>query len=406
MRILLSAYACEPNKGSEPGVGWNWTQALVRQGHTVHLITRSNNRGPIEAGLSREELRPQVTYYDLPGWCRSWKHWAGGIYLYYFLWQIGAYRRAVALHSELKFDRVQHITFALFRQPSFMGRLGIPFVFGPVGGGEEMPHIFRKALPLSGKLREIFRDIANKLTSYDPLMLSTFSRASLIACTTSDTLKKIPIRFHKKCIVLPTIGIDESSIAAASLAPDREPRFLFVGRLIYWKGLHLALRALAQVRLSVPRASLKVVGDGDDASWLKKIASDNGVADAVEWVPSMPHDDILEEYTSNVAFVFPSLHDSGGMVVLEALASGLPVICLNLGGPGVLVTPSCGILVDAHQKDEEMVVADLAQAMMLLATDVEARTSLSANTVSRACELTWDRAARIVHSSPCLERQP
>lgn len=381
-------------------------QALLKQGHTVHLITRSNNRTSVEAALSRQQTTPAVTYYDLPRWCQRWKHWPGGIYLYYLLWQIGAYRSAAALHAKERFDRVQHVTFASFRQPSFMGRLGIPFVFGPVGGGEEMPRIFRKGLPFTGRLLELSREMGNRLASIDPLMLSTFSRASLIACTTSDTLKRIPARFHNKCIVVPTIGIDESNIAAASLNPDREPRFLFVGRLIYWKGLHLALRALAEVRVSVPRASLKVIGDGDDALWLKQIAFDQGVADAVEWIPSVPHEDMLREYTSNVAFVFPSLHDSGGMVVLEALASGLPVICLNLGGPGAIVTPACGILVDAHQRDEEMVVSSLAKAIILLATDVETRTRLAASTVSRARELTWDRAAQIVHSSTCLDAHP
>lgn len=406
MKILLSAYACEPNKGSEPGVGWNWTQALLKQGHAVHLLTRSNNRASVEAALSLQQVKPTTAYYDLPRWCQRWKHWPGGIYLYYLLWQIGAYRRAAMLHATEKFERVHHITFASFRQPSFMGRLGIPFIFGPVGGGEEMPRIFRKGIPLTGRLLEALRNIGNRLTFIDPLMLSTFSSASLVACTTSDTLKRIPARFHRKCIVLPTIGIEEAEIAAPSSNTVSEPRFLFVGRLIYWKGVHLALRALAQVRRSVPLASLRVIGDGRDAEWLKNIASDCGVADAVEWLPSMPHDEILREYASNTSFLFPSLHDSGGMVVLEALARGLPVICLNLGGPGAIVTPSCGILIDAHQQGEAEVVASLAQAMIRLATDAATRNNLSANAISRARELTWERAAQAIHSSACLDRAP
>src|SRR5579863_8818497 len=139
VKLLVSAYACEPGKGSEPGVGWNWVQALVRRGYHVQVITRSNNREAIENDSTwrREELA--FHYYDLPGWMRRWKRWPGGIYLYYLLWQIGALRVARRLHAAERFDRVHHVTFASYRQPSFMGRLGIPFIFGPVGGGETTP---------------------------------------------------------------------------------------------------------------------------------------------------------------------------------------------------------------------------------------------------------------------------
>jgi glycosyltransferase involved in cell wall biosynthesis len=402
MKILLSAYACEPNKGSEPGVGWNWARALVHRGDVVHVITRSNNRPSIEAALASEKLPLAIIYYDLPAWARRWKRWPGGIYLYYLLWQVGAYRLAKRLHSTEAFDRVQHSTFASFRQPSFMGGLGIPFVFGPVGGGEPMPRGFRRGIPFAARVIETFRDLGSALTSYDPMMLYTFSRATVIACTTSDTLAKIPRRFQSKCIVLPAIGINESEIGAASGHSIQEPQFLFIGRLLYWKGVHLALRALAQVRISVPKASMKIIGEGGDRSWLKAIAEQAGVKDSIEWLSAVPHEEILQEYRDNVAFVFPSLHDSGGMVVLEALAAGLPVICLNLGGPGAIVTPSCGIRVEARHNDEASVVRSLANAMTLLATDAELRARLSANTVARARELTWLRAAQTLHSSVLL----
>lgn len=405
MKILLSAYACEPNKGSEPAVGWNWARALVKRGYRVHLITRGNNRPSIEAAMRSEELPLAITYHDLSGWSQVWKHWPGGIYLYYLFWQIGAYRLAKKLHAVQSFDRVQHSTFASFRQPSFMGGLGIPFVFGPVGGGEPMPRGFRRGIPLSGRVIETFRDLANTLTSYDPMMLYTFSKAALIACTTRDTLAKIPRRFHSKCIVLPAIGIDEGEITAASGPPRQPPRFLFIGRLLYWKGLHLALRALAQVRLSVPHATMKIIGTGRDHSWLKEIAEEVGVADSIEWLSTIPHQKILQEYRDNVAFVFPSLHDSGGMVVLEALAAGLPVVCLNLGGPGEIVTASCGIRVEAQRQDETSVVKSLANAMTAVATDAELRANLAANTVIRAQELTWDRAAQTLHSSTFLGKE-
>ncbi len=399
MKLLLSAYACEPDKGSEPGVGWNWALALLRRGYEVHVMTRSNNRPGIESALRAQNLNLNVAYYDLPAWARVWKHWPGGIYLYYLLWQIGVYRLAKRLHSTENFDCVHHVTFASFRQPSFMGRLGIPFLFGPVGGGETMPAQFRSRISWSARVAEAVRNLGNALIVFDPFMWFTFTRAHTIACTTGETLARIPRRFRAKCIVQPTIGINQWEIVGAGQAPVLRPQFLFIGRLLYWKGLHLVLRALAQVRQSVPHARLKIIGDGKDRAWLKSVAQKAGVADLVEWISAKPQNEISQEYRDCLAFVFPSLHDSGGMVVLEALAASVPVLCLDLGGPGAIVTPSCGIVVKSGQASEASVVESLAKAMTLLATDAGLRARLSADAVARAQHMTWDAAAQALYSS-------
>jgi glycosyltransferase involved in cell wall biosynthesis len=399
MKLLLSAYACEPNKGSEPGVGWNWALALLRQGYEVHVMTRSNNRAGIESALRAQNLDLNVAYYDLPGWARAWKHLPGGIYFYYLLWQVGVYRLAKRLHSAEKFDCVHHVTFASFRQPSFMGKLGIPFLFGPVGGGETMPAQFRSGISWPARVAEAVRDLGNSLLVCDPFMRFTFSSAHTIACTTGETLARIPRPFRLKCIVQPTIGINQWEIASAGQAPILRPHFLFIGRLLYWKGLHLVLRALAGVRQSVPHVQLKIIGDGSDRAWLSSIAQKAGVADLVEWIQAKPQDEIRHEYRNSLAFVFPSLHDSGGMVVLEALAAGLPVLCLDLGGPGTIVTPACGILVKSGEASEASVIESLAKAMTLLATDASYRARLSAGAVARAQDMTWDAAAQALYSS-------
>jgi glycosyltransferase involved in cell wall biosynthesis len=144
---------------------------------------------------------------------------------------------------------------------------------------------------------------------------------------------------------------------------------------------------------------LKVIGSGKDRVWLQRRARSAGVMDLVEWVSSTPHGEMAQEYQRSVALVFPSLHDSGGMVVLEALASGLPVICLDLGGPGAIVTPSCAVAVRAQGEEESAVIHELAESMVELAKDHRLRAELSARGPERARELTWDRAAEAVYSA-------
>ena len=160
LRILLSAYACEPGKGSEPGVGWNWVCQIAKF-HEVWLFTRENNRKSIEAALVSNPL-PTVhfVYADLPRWVRFWKKGRRGIYVYYYLWQVAAYFTAKKLHQQVRFDVVHHITFVKYTMPSFMALLPVPFVWGPVGGGETTPSGFWWSFSLRGKLFEIFRTLA------------------------------------------------------------------------------------------------------------------------------------------------------------------------------------------------------------------------------------------------------
>lgn len=370
-------------------MGWHWAIEIARLGHEVHILTRANNVAAVESALAlHDRLRLFVHGYDLPRSLRWWKKGQRGVRLYYVFWQWGAYRRARALHRAVAFDLVHHITFAVYRHPSFMGRLGIPFVFGPVGGGEDTPPALRASLPLRGRIVETLRTAANHLASVDPLLLATLRRASLILFKTTETLAQIPRRFHAKCIAVQDVAIDESELAPAP-AVGAGAHFLFAGRLLYWKGVHLALRALALARTRLPGARLTIVGKGADRAWLERLAHTLAVQDALDWRGWIPREEVLQIYASHTAFVFPSLHDSGGTVVMEAMAQGLPVICLDLGGPGAILPADCGVKIAARGRTEDEVVADLAAAMVSLASDSTLQRQLAQNALEAARRLTW-----------------
>ena len=262
-----------------------------------------------------------------------------------------------------------------------------------------MPQALLEGIPFSGRVAEVIRNIGNALVRVDPLMRLTFSRAHIIACATEETRAKIPKRFRDKCVVQRAIGINEAEIETAGDKSLARPQFLYVGRLLFWKGLHLVFRALKHVRLSIPDVRFRIIGQGKDGALLKRIAQNERVQDLIQWIPAKPHDEIWKEYRESLAFVFPSLHDSGGMVVIEALAAGLPVISLDLGGPGSIVTSLCGVVVETHNVSEESVVSKLADSMISLASDTKLRNGLSDNAIIRARELTWDSAASALYES-------
>jgi glycosyltransferase involved in cell wall biosynthesis len=333
--------------------------------------------------------RLRFAYVDLPPWAAFWKRGRRGIHLYYLLWQWRAARAARALHRERPFDRVHHVTFVSVRQPCFLGGLGAPFVFGPVSGGESIPWRLRGGRGLGAFMAELARDAANLLVRVDPLMASTFHAAERIVVTSASTRALVPARFRAKTGLSLAIGIDAEDWArvAPPRAPDGTLRLLFVGRLVGFKALDLALEALA--RAADPALRLTVVGDGPIGARWRARAAALGLDTIMTWQPWRPRADLPALYAVHDALLFPSLRDSGGLVVLEALASGLPVVALDLGGPGLVLDETCGIRVAAQGRGRAAVVADLAGAVVRLANDPGLLRRLALAAPARARAFSW-----------------
>jgi glycosyltransferase involved in cell wall biosynthesis len=409
MKILLSAYACEPNKGSEPGVGWNWALALVRRGHDVWVITRKNNQSSIEQELARLS-EPYVTqlhfiYYDLPSWATWWKKGRRGVHLYYLMWQWGAYQLAKKEHHAQVFDLVHHVTFVSVRQPSFMGNLGIPFIFGPVAGGENAPWRLRKGFGWKGWQKDFARDLANLLVRFDPLMWRTFSQAERIYVTSAQTLSLIPQKYKKKSLVQLAIAVDSAfeanqilPVTLKSKSSTDSFRILYIGHFLYLKGMHLGLAAYAKLLDKVPNAQLTMVGHGPEEKKWRELANNLGInQDKIEWKPWVPQKELAALYLSHDVFLFPSLRDSGGMVVLEAMSFGLPVICLKLGGPGVMVDNTCGRAVDVNSVGQQAVTARLTDVLVEFASRPELMQQLRDGAKAKASASSWDATVERVY---------
>jgi hypothetical protein len=175
MKLLVCAYDCNP--AAEYSAGWNWVQAFLRVGYQVHVITDGRHRREVlECG---SVLRGEVVVHhcEVPAWARCWTETAVGAYLYNLLWQWVAYDFARELHALERFDRVHHVSTGSRHQPSFMGGLGIPFVYGPVSTGEAPPAALMRGVSLRNRVAQTWRSAAGALMKLDPFMRATFARA-------------------------------------------------------------------------------------------------------------------------------------------------------------------------------------------------------------------------------------
>jgi glycosyltransferase involved in cell wall biosynthesis len=375
LKILLSAFACEPNRGSEMGVGWNWALSLAQAGHQVVALTCSESRPAIEA-ITKEappDLHLRFEYFDVPKPLR-WKA-RGPLHLHVALWQWLAAGFAKRLHQREQFDCVHHVTYAGLRAPSFMGTLGIPFILGPVGGGERAPWKLRRGYSLNGLIYDAARDAANLVIQFTPFMSDTFASAERIYVTSRETLRLMPRRFRNKVQIELAIGAEEEAAPLiGKILPQRRPqdrcfRVLFAGRFIDCKGMHLGLPAFAQLIDAYPDARLTMVGAGPAERRWRKLAEDLGIVANVEWLPWQDREAMASLYSDHDVLLFPAMHDSGGMVALEAMNHGLPVVCLKLGGPATLVNESCGYAVDPAGKNAAQVAREMGDALIGLARD-------------------------------------
>lgn len=322
-----------------------------------------------------------------------------GLYLYYFLWQLGAYACARQLVSRLRFDYVHHLTLGGFRVPSFLGFLGLPFIIGPIGGGERAPVRLRKSFPWRAKITDCLRDIANAAALLDPLVRACYKRSRLILCKTRESSQLVPRAFADRVRVQLEIGVAFVERSSPRRPLGNSVRVLYVGRLIYWKGVHLALRAFARFVQDHPQATLTIVGEGAEREWLQRLANELSLNGAVRWIRRIPHNELSTQYETHDLFLFPSLHDSSGNVVLEALSHGLPVVCLDLGGPAEIVNNNCGRVIPTGNCGESDVINALASALSEMADTPGLFPELTEGALRRAQECSWESAVSKTYSA-------
>lgn len=390
MRVLLSAYACEPHVGSEQTKAWRFAMALAGLGHDVTVLTcGAHHRAAIEAELARDPQPPRLRFvwHDPAGLRAPGYANARLIRHHYMRWQLGARRVVRRLHAEQPFDVIHHLTWAVLRWPCLLGGLGPRLVLGPVGGGEAAPWRLRRGMGLRAGACELIRDLANRWAQLDPLVRWSLARADVILAADRATLAAIPACHRGRAALEPELFTDLAPWSRVSPPPPAPPGrldLLCVARLEGWKGLHLALDAFAGLAARVPEARLRIAGTGPGAAQLQAQARRQGIADRVEWLGRLPHPAMPALYRRHDLFLFPSLHDTGGQALGEALAAGLPAVTLDLGGPGMVVDPSCGVAVPARGRSRAAVIADLAAALTGLALDPARRRRLAHGAIARA----------------------
>lgn len=347
MRILLSAYACAPDKGSEPGIGWNWANSLAQQGHTIYCLTRSV-QGSATDQQTVSDMK--IVYIGVWKWLEMMRKTFPYpfVYLHYLVWQYQAYLHARSMQGQLAFDVIHHVSYVSVQLGSHLWKLNVPFVFGPVGGAQKVPRTLKKYLGF-GYFKEILRD----LTEFVLLRVlgntrKCLEKAVLVLVTNQETYT-----FAEKCgakNIRYFLDMGISQCEAIKRTPTTEEvRILWVGKLVAIKGLDMVLEGLKAARN--PRLQLTVVGDGPLYYYYRMKTLRLGISKQVHFKGMMSYHDLQQAYRDHHALVYCPLRSAFGAQLLEAMSYGLPVITLDIHGAGFFIPEGTGMKVKLPKSD-------------------------------------------------------
>jgi len=337
MNIFLGVYACEPNKGSEPEVGWKMANEIAKlmPNDKIYALTKANNKSSIEKENYPKNLF--FYYYTLPRWLSFWKKGGRGIRTYYYLWLIGA--SLFMKKQNIKLDIVHHITFVNDWLPSFFYLLKTKenkFIWGAIGSHDPISFKF-----LEGKKQktvETIRILLQKVfRNLDPSFHVCKYKADCIVGINENVKNKLNLKKSKFFIAEPAIAISDNTLYTSSITKKKNEIFtiLSVGRLLYIKNFKLTILAFKEFLIRNPlikNIQLKIIGEGKDRDKLEKLVVSLNLESYVLFTGNISLDAVQEEFSMADLFLFPTL-ENAGFVTLEAMKHRLPVVAMEYGGP-------------------------------------------------------------------------
>ena len=392
LKILISAYACEPFLGSEPEVGFKWANNLHEIGHDVYVLTRKTNKNLIDKFYGKKLSKPKYIYIDLPDFfLKTIKRKSKYSYTYFFLWQYYIFFKYLIYLRKYKFDLIHHVTFVSLRFPPIIGLLGKRFIYGPVGGGELVPKKLLNLLDKKEILKEKLRIIFNNLLKFSPINFLLFLKADKIYVTSNETKKLVPTFFYNKTFIKSAITIDNSCAKKIIKITKFDPiRFLFVGRAESLKGIEIIFNTLKKIKEKKFRFKLTMICNGKVIDDLDKLLQKYHLnSNNLEIINYIPKSSIINYYDSSHFLFFPSLRESGGKVILESLQRYKPVITLDINGQAQVLNKNISILVKPNDKDLNEICEEFSNKIIMNINNPEKYNELVNNIKTNISTYDW-----------------
>lgn len=399
LKILINAYACSPNMGSEPGMAWNWVSNLAKFCE-LYIITEGEFKEKIEDVVPTLEQGKNMHFYynpvsdEIRKMCWNQGDWR--FYKYYKEWQWKTYLIAKDICSKQNIDVLHQLNMIGFREPGYLWKLskesGVPFVWGPVDAKDKFPVAYLGGASMKTKL---FMRLKNFLTvwqlKHSKRVRQAASQASVIFSASSNSKVSFnkymaidsPLLNETGCYVQEHPLIDKSQKETFDV--------LWVGKLDFRKQLGIALQSVAIADNENIR--LHIVGGGD-AEPYKQLANTLGITDKCIWHGAVSHDEVQSIMQNSDVFFFTSVAEGTPHVVLEAIGNNLPVVCFDTCGQGDAVNENVGRKIELSTPMQS--VHEFARVLKELERNRNLLKQMSENCKQRQLELSWEEKAKTI----------
>ena len=373
MKVLISAVSCNPYLGSEYFVGWAAVRALARD-HELWVLTGRRSQPDLERAAAEGRVPANVHFVfagEFQPWhpnrmrarIQSWRE-----YQHFARASLPVARQ---LHAQVNFDVAHHVTIVTWRVASPLWQLGIPFVFGPIGGAEQFPARFFPMLSPSATAFELARMGSNVISRLAPRVRRCLQKAAHVFAANAETKRLVTtVRGSQNGVSLLSAAFysDTQAEGFSRFAPGKNlagPLRLFAAGIIDGrKGVTLALAALARAKAAGVKFHYRIGATGPEIPHLKKQTMQLGLSTEVEFAENLRGEAYQRELGRTHVFLLPSLRESAGLTMMEAMLAGAVPVVADCGGPGFIVTETCGYKIPVLNR--EQMVAQLADTIIAI----------------------------------------
>lgn len=389
-KIFVSAYACEPNQGSEIGVGWHWVLEMSKY-FDLWVMTRESNRESIERWLAENNVDhlPIFLYYDIPQKWRFWKRGLRGVRVYYIIWQHltnGIVRECMKRNGV----EIYHLlTYGNALWPASRYGQKQHFIWGPTSAGSYLKTDFTSHYGVKSRVKEFVQRIMARSLRFNRGFQARCRDAKVIICKTEQMMGSISSKYRHKATLFTDVAIELiDTTNFKHRAEDGIIRYLAVGRLEAWRGFDLLIEAFSLVLKRSPQLHLDILGQGTDRERLERIIERLKVKDSVFLRGQVSMEEYYQYMADCDVVVNPTLKEGAVTTAFDSMSFAKPLICVKTGGYTHYFDSEYSILI--NPKCRSQMVQDLCEALLAL-TIKERRLEMSRRIIAIRENFTWER---------------
>lgn len=399
LKIFVSSYACEPNLGSEIGVGWHWVLEMNKY-FELWVLTRQSNKEHIEEWLKENPQEHEIhwLYYDTPYWMRWWKKGLRGVRTYYVLWQRMSNSIVKKTMEENGIDIFHLLTYGNALWPiSSYGQKKF-FIWGPTGGVDNIPWDYAKHYGAKWKIIELIRNLAVRTLPFNHGFRQRCKNANLIFCKSYSLYDNIPAKYQSKAMLFTDVAVEPKNTTryVRKRGNDGLIRYLIVGRLDAWRGFDLAIDAISEAVKVYPNIVLQILGKGSDRERLERLVRKLKLEKHIQFLGQVPMDDYYQLMVDCDVVLNPSLKEGAVTTAFDSMSFGKPLICVDTGGYTRYFDNECAIVIPREERDK--LVKKLAAAILRMTNSTE-RKILGNEARNRGLKYTWTDKGKSIYET-------